>query len=102
MTLMTILGYITIGIIIGWLSRIITKDRGVAMIPSLAFGVLGSLAGMGIVLIIDVAGAAFYAGIGALCILFTVNVFSHETANMISHETAFFRNGGNFGGYRRK
>ena len=90
MTLMTILGYITIGIIIGWLSRIITKDRGVNMFPSLAFGVVGSLAGMSIVLIVGLSGAAFYAVLGALCILFTVNVFSHETANNISHETAFF------------
>ena len=45
MTLMTFLGYITIGLIIGWLSRLVTKDRGVTMWPSLGFGVLGAIAG---------------------------------------------------------
>ncbi len=78
MTLMTFLGYITIGLIIGWLSRIITKDRGVTMFPSLGFGVLGALAGMGIVQFVGLAGTAFYAVVGAVGVLFTVNVFRQE------------------------
>ncbi|MFD2531011.1 GlsB/YeaQ/YmgE family stress response membrane protein [Gracilimonas halophila] len=78
MTLMNILAYITIGLVIGWLSRIITKDRGVTMFPSLAFGVLGAVAGTAIVHILGLAGAAFYAVVGAVGMLFTVNVFRQD------------------------
>lgn len=87
MTLMTLLGYITIGLIIGWLSRIITKDRGVTMFPSLAFGVLGALAGMAIVQFLDLAGAAFYAVVGAIGVLFTVNVFRQDDPVFSDTET---------------
>lgn len=78
MTLMDILAYISIGLFIGWLSRVITKDRGVTMFPSLAFGVLGAIAGTAIVHILGLAGAAFYAVVGAVGVLFTVNVFRQE------------------------
>ncbi len=78
MTLMTFLGYVTIGLVIGWLSRVITKDRGVTMLPSLAFGVLGALAGTTIVVFLDLAGTAFYAVVGAVGVLFTVNVFRQD------------------------
>lgn len=78
MILMNILAYITIGLVIGWLSRIITKERGVTMLPSLAFGVLGAVAGTAIVHILGLAGAAFYAAVGAVGILFTVNVFRQK------------------------
>lgn len=78
MTLMNILAYISIGLFIGWLSRVITKDRGVTMFPSLAFGVLGAIAGTAIVHILGLAGAAFYAVVGAVGVLFTVNVFRQE------------------------
>lgn len=84
---MTLLGYITIGLIIGWLSRIITKDRGVTMFPSLAFGVLGALAGMAIVQFLDLAGAAFYAVVGAIGVLFTVNVFRQDDPVFSDTET---------------
>jgi uncharacterized membrane protein YeaQ/YmgE (transglycosylase-associated protein family) len=75
---MNILAYITIGLVIGWLSRIITKDRGITMIPSLAFGVLGAMAGTIVVHFLGLAGAAFYAMVGALSMLFTVNVFRQK------------------------
>ncbi|MDR9416068.1 MAG: hypothetical protein RI564_07280 [Gracilimonas sp.] len=78
MTIMTFLGYITIGLVIGWLSRIITKERGVTMLPSLAFGVLGALAGTMIVQFLGLAGAAFYAAVGSIGMLFTVNVFRQD------------------------
>ncbi len=78
MTLMNILAYVTIGLVVGWLSRVITKDRGVTMFPSLAFGVLGALAGTTIVHVLGLAGAAFYAVVGAVGILFTVNVFRQD------------------------
>lgn len=78
MTIMNVLAYITIGLVLGWLSRVITKDRGVAMMPSLVFGVLGALAGTAIVQFLDLAGAAFYAVVGAVGILFTVNVFRQD------------------------
>ncbi|MDR9418304.1 GlsB/YeaQ/YmgE family stress response membrane protein [Gracilimonas sp.] len=75
---MNILAYIIIGLFIGWLFRIISKDREVAMLPSLAFGVLGALAGTLIVHFLGLAGAAFYAVVGAVGVLFTVNVFRQK------------------------
>ncbi|MEX0722334.1 MAG: hypothetical protein WD053_00570 [Gracilimonas sp.] len=78
MTLMSLLAYISIGLFIGWLSRVITKDRGVTMYPSLAFGVLGALAGTVIVYFLGLAGAAFYAAVGSVGVLFTVNVFRQK------------------------
>jgi len=84
---MTFLGYITIGLVIGWLSRIITKDRGVTMFPSLFFGILGALAGTLIVQSLGLAGGAFYAGVGAVGILFTVNVFRQNDPIFTTTET---------------
>lgn len=78
MTLMYFLAYITIGLVVGWLSRLITKDRGVKTIPSLFFGVLGALAGTFIVQAVGLAGTAFYAAVGAVGVLFTVNVFRQD------------------------
>jgi len=75
MTLMNILAYITIGLVIGFLNRIIAKDRGVTMLPSLAFGVIGALVATAIVYTFDLAGAAFFAAAGAFGLLFTVNAF---------------------------
>lgn len=84
MSLMTFLGYCTIGLFIGWLFRIVTKDRGVAMIPSLGFGLLGALAGTAIIYALDLAGGAFYAAVGAVGILFTVNVFRQDDPIFVS------------------
>ena len=78
MTFMYLLAYATIGLVIGWLSRLLTKQRGVTMLPSLAFGVLGALAGSFIVQTVGLAGTAFYAAVGAIGVLFTVNVFRQE------------------------
>jgi uncharacterized membrane protein YeaQ/YmgE (transglycosylase-associated protein family) len=87
MTLMNILAYITIGLFIGWLSRIIAKDRGVTMFPSLAFGVTGALVGTGIVYIFDLAGAAIYAAVGAFALLFIVNTFRQDDPIFTDTET---------------
>jgi len=87
MTFMTFLAYATIGLLIGWLSRIITKDRGVTMWPSLFFGVVGALAGTIIVELLGLAGAAFYAVVGAVGILFTVNVFRQDKPIFTETET---------------
>ncbi|MGN8226699.1 GlsB/YeaQ/YmgE family stress response membrane protein [Gracilimonas sp. BCB1] len=87
MTLMYLLSYITIGLIIGWLSRVITQDRGVTMLPSLAFGVLGALAGTFIVHAVGLAGSAFYAVVGSVGVLFTVNVFRQDDPIFADTET---------------
>lgn len=87
MTLMNVLAYITIGLIIGWLSRVIAKDRGVTMIPSLGFGVVGALAGTAIVYTFDLAGAAIYAAVGAFALLFTVNSFRQDDPIFTETET---------------
>ncbi|MEQ8524035.1 hypothetical protein [Gracilimonas sp.] len=88
MTLMYLLSYITIGLVIGWLSRVITKDRGVTMLPSLAFGVLGALAGTFIVQAVGLAGTAFYSVVGAVGVLFTVNVFRQDDPIFVETEKA--------------
>ncbi|MBO6585047.1 MAG: GlsB/YeaQ/YmgE family stress response membrane protein [Gracilimonas sp.] len=87
MTLMYLLSYITIGLVIGWLSRVITQDRGVTMLPSIAFGVLGALAGTFIVQAVGLAGTAFYAVVGAVGVLFTVNVFRQDDPIFVDAET---------------
>ena len=87
MTLMYFLSYITIGLVIGWLSRLITKKRGVTMLPSLGFGVLGALAGTFIVQAIGLAGTAFYAVVGSVGVLFTVNVFRQNDPIFTETET---------------
>ncbi len=87
MTFMYLLSYITIGLVIGWLSRVITKDRGVKMLPSLAFGVLGALAGTFIVQAVGLAGSAFYAVVGSVGVLFTVNVFRQDDPIFADTET---------------
>lgn len=75
MTLMTFLSHVTIGLVIGWLSRMIVKDRGVKLVPSLGLGVIGAMVGSAVVYIIDEPGGGFYAVIGAIGVLFTVNAF---------------------------
>jgi uncharacterized membrane protein YeaQ/YmgE (transglycosylase-associated protein family) len=87
MTFMYYLAYATIGLFIGWLSRIITKERGVKMIPSLAFGVLGALAGTFIVQVVGLAGTAFYAAVGSVGVLFTLNVFRQKEPIFSDTET---------------
>ncbi|MEX0845137.1 MAG: hypothetical protein WD022_07630 [Balneolaceae bacterium] len=88
MTLMTLLGHITIGLIIGWLSRVITKERGVKMLPSLTFGVIGALTGMGIAEIFGLAGSAYYAIFGAVAFLFIVNTFRQDDPIFTKTETS--------------
>ncbi len=78
MTLMYFLSYLTIGLSLGWISRMITGNRGVEMYTSLIFGALGSLVGLAIVETVGLAGDAFFAVIGAIAILFTVNAFRQE------------------------
>lgn len=75
MSLMAFLSYLVIGLFIGWLNRIIVKDRGLTMLPSLGFGVIGALTGTAIVYAVGASGAGFYAVIGAVGVLFTVNAF---------------------------
>ncbi len=75
---MMILAHITIGLFIGWLSYEVVGDRGVNLIYSLMFGVLGAIIGLAIVQIFDLAGSAIYAAFGGMGIVFIVNVFRQE------------------------
>lgn len=78
MTIMMILAHITIGLFIGWMSYEVVGDRGVNLIYSLIFGVLGAVIGLAIVQIFNLAGSAIYAAFGGMGILFIVNVFRQE------------------------
>ena len=75
MDIMTFLSYIVIGLVIGWVSRLLLKERGVKMMPSLAFGVIGALVATGTVYVMGISGHGFYAVVGAVGVLFVVNVF---------------------------
>ncbi len=75
MVLMNWIGYIVLGLVIGWVNHLITRKRGVKLLPSLGFAVGGALAGAFVVHLINLGGAAFFASIGAIGVLFTVNVF---------------------------
>lgn len=76
---MSFFAYLTIGLFIGWLSRTIIQDRGVTMVPSLLLGAFGALIATTIVHFLGMAGAAFFAVVGAVGLLFTVNVFRKDT-----------------------
>lgn len=78
MSIITILGYLTLGIVTGWLSRILYGDRGVKLIPSIAFGVFGALTGAAITHLNGLAGAGFFAVMAAIGILFIVNTFRQD------------------------
>ncbi|MTI87384.1 MAG: hypothetical protein FH748_05385 [Balneolaceae bacterium] len=78
MTLATLLGYMVIGLTIGWLSNLVYGERGVNILLSLGFGIAGALVGSLIVYSAGLAGAGFFAGIGAIGVLFTVNVFRQD------------------------
>lgn len=83
MELFDLLSYVVIGLLIGWLSRLLIKERGIKMIPSLIFGVIGSLVAAITVFIMDISGPGFYAVVGAVGVLFIVNVFRKENEKPI-------------------
>lgn len=88
MTLMTFLSYVTIGLFIGWVSRIILKERGIKMIPSLVFGMTGALVAVGTVYLMGISGHGYYAVVGAVGTLFTVNVFRKKEDPIFEDEDA--------------
>lgn len=72
------LGYILIGVIVGWMSNTFAGDRGLKMMPSLFFGAIGALLGSSIVYAAELAGAGFMALIGSIAVLFTVYTFRQD------------------------
>jgi uncharacterized membrane protein YeaQ/YmgE (transglycosylase-associated protein family) len=84
MTLMTLLAYVTIGLSIGWLSREIFQDRGIKLNSSLVVGVAGAVLAVTISKILGVDGAAFFAVVGAIDMLYILNAF-HEKPHVPIH-----------------
>lgn len=89
MTLMTLLAYVTIGLSIGWMSREIFQDRGIKLNSSLLVGVAGSVLAVTISKIVGVEGAAFFAIVGAIDMLYVLNAF-HEKEHEPIHTKLTF------------
>ncbi len=61
MITMSLLAYVTIGLSIGWISRIAVQDEGIKMSTSLIVGAVGALLAVAISKIVGIEGAAFFA-----------------------------------------
>lgn len=72
---MVFFGFLTLGILIGWLSYTFSGTHGIKRVPSVIAGALGALIGGSIVVIFDLQGSGIYAGITSILVLFTINAF---------------------------
>lgn len=72
------LGYALIGVLTGWIGNTFAGDRGLEIVPSLVFGVIGALLGSSMVHAAGLAGAGYMALIGSIAVLFTVFTFRQE------------------------
>lgn len=69
---------LSIGLLIGYLSFLIFKRRGLRLRPSLVIGALGALIVGGAAMILGLAGVNAYAFIGAVGFLFVSNSFRQK------------------------
>ena len=75
MSVLSIFSLLVIGSIVGLLSNLILKERGVKMLPSVLIGSLAALIGSIVPLMFGLKGVGFYGIFASLAVLFTVNVF---------------------------
>lgn len=73
-----ILGFIGLGAFVGMLSHLVLLERGLKILPSIVFSVVGALIGGFISTTFNLVGSGFYALICSFLILFTFNVFRTE------------------------
>ncbi len=66
---------LVIGAVVGWLSNLALRKRGMKPLNSIIAGVGGSLFGGLIAFGFGLAGYGFYGVVSALTVLFTIDVF---------------------------
>lgn len=71
---MSILGFLLIGAIAGWMAGLIMKGRGQGLLGNMVVGVLGSVVGGFVFQTVGIAAGGFVTAlIGAIVLLFVVN-----------------------------
>lgn len=71
---MSILGFLLIGAIAGWIAGLIMKGRGQGLLGNMVVGVLGSVVGGFVFQTVGIAAGGFVTAlIGAIVLLFVVN-----------------------------
>lgn len=84
----TIYWLISIGMVVGLVVDIAMGEKGIGQIPNILWGAASSVV-MGVSLItISIFAPLIYAGLGALTLLFIVNVFSIRISDNVAARTS--------------
>lgn len=75
MSVLSVFSLLVIGAIVGFLSNLIMKERGMKLLPSVSIGAASALIGSVVPLIFGLKGIGFYGVFASLAALFTINVF---------------------------
>lgn len=71
---MSLIGFLLIGAIAGWIAGLIMKGRGQGLLGNMVVGVLGSVVGGFVFQTVGIAAGGFVTAlIGAIVLLFVVN-----------------------------
>jgi len=77
--LIVILSYLVIGVVIGWLAGLLMKGKGFGCVGNVAIAILGSLFGGFIFNLLGLKmGSILTAFLGAILLLFVVNLFTKK------------------------
>lgn len=79
MTILTVLGYAGIGSLIGVISYLVLKERGIRLMPSVLVGLIGGLLGAIIPEFFDLSGAGYYSALSSLSVLLTFNLIRRRS-----------------------
>jgi uncharacterized membrane protein YeaQ/YmgE (transglycosylase-associated protein family) len=75
MSVLSVLSLLVIGAVVGLMSNLILKERGIKMLPSILVGSVSALIGSAVPLIFGLTGVGFYGIFSSVAVLFTINVF---------------------------
>ena len=75
MTFLSIFGSLGVGAVIGLLSYLVFRKRGISFVPSVIVGGISGTVGGIIPVLFGLAGAPIYAGVASLATLITFNAF---------------------------
>ena len=76
---MSFFGFLTLGVVIGVISRLIYRKRGMKMVPSMIIGAISALVGGSLNVYFELTYPWVYAAISAMLVIFTTNSFRKET-----------------------
>lgn len=78
MSVLSIFALLVIGAIVGFVSYMIFKERGMKMLPSVLTGSTAALVGAIVPLLFGLKGVGFYGIFASLAVIFTINVFREK------------------------